>query len=59
MAKVEPDKVNGLNKISAADGFQIRSVSQARFVRKLGIVTEQVMEDIRNGLAKVLTIDYK
>jgi len=57
MTKVEPNRVNGLSKISAADSFQIRSVSQERFVRKFGVVSGQVMEEIRNGLVKVLSID--
>jgi hypothetical protein len=36
MTKLEPDKENGLTKISAADSFQIRSVSQERFVKQIG-----------------------
>jgi len=34
MTKIEPDKENGLTKVSTADGFQIRSVSQERFVKE-------------------------
>jgi mRNA interferase MazF len=36
MIKIIPDKSNGLKKISSADCFQVRSVSQERFVKKLG-----------------------
>lgn len=36
MARIEPTAENGLQKISAADAFQVRSVSQTRFVRKIG-----------------------
>ncbi|TVQ69599.1 MAG: type II toxin-antitoxin system PemK/MazF family toxin [Balneolaceae bacterium] len=57
MTKIEPDKDNGLNKISAVDNFQIRSVSQGRFVKQIGSVSETIMDEIRNGLAKVLSID--
>jgi mRNA interferase MazF len=57
MTKLEPDKVNGLTKVSAADSFQIRSVSRERFVKKIGNVTETIMYEIRIGLAKVLSID--
>lgn len=57
MTKIEPDKENGLSKVSAADSFQVRSVSQERFVKKIGTVPETVMEGIRLGLAKVLSID--
>jgi len=57
MTKLEPDKENGLTKISAADSFQIRSVSHERFVKPIGTVPETIMEEIRIGLAKVLSID--
>lgn len=36
MVPILPDKYNGLNKPSAADGFQIRSVSNERFIHKIG-----------------------
>jgi mRNA interferase MazF len=57
MIKIEPDLKNGLTKISAADCFQIRSLSQKRFVRKIGILSEDKMNDIKKGLSKVLSIE--
>ncbi len=57
MIRVVPDKANGLTKVSAADSFQIRSVSQERFVKQIGNVSEKIMDQIRIGLAKVLSID--
>jgi len=56
MVKVEPDSLNGLEKTSAADTFQIRSVAQERFVRKLGKVDERAMLKITEGLGLVLEI---
>ncbi len=38
MVKIEPDGKNRLNKTSAADCFQVRSVSKARFVKKIGSI---------------------
>lgn len=58
MIKIEPDKKNGLTKISSADCFQIRSVSQQRFVKKIGTISSIVMDEIRIALSKVLSIDY-
>ncbi len=57
MIKIEPDKENNLAKTSAADCFQVRSVSQERFVKQIGQVSEIYMDDIRIGLSKVLSID--
>jgi mRNA interferase MazF len=36
MVRIDPEKSNGLSKPSAADAFQIRSVSQTRFVNRMG-----------------------
>ncbi len=57
MIKIEPTSINGLNKSSSADCFQIRSLSQKRFVNKLGEVSSTVMSEIRIALAKVLSIN--
>ena len=57
MVKIVPNRINGLAKDSSADCFQVRSVSQDRFVRKIGKVSESIMDDIRLGLSKVLSIE--
>ncbi len=36
--KLEPDGQNGFDKLSAADAFQIRSLSVARFIRQRGVL---------------------
>ncbi len=59
MIKIEPDQANGLTKISAIDTFQIRSVSQIRFEKKIGVVSGNIMGEIQAGLARVLSIDFK
>ena len=59
MVKIIPNQINGLTKDSSADCFQIRSVSQDRFVRKIGKVSESIMENIRLGLSKVLSVDIE
>ena len=58
MVKIEPDNVNGLTKVSSADCFQVRSVSEERFVRKIGIALD-IMDDIKIGLSKVLSINFE
>jgi mRNA interferase MazF len=48
MVRIDPDTSNGLSKSSAADAFQIRSVSQSRFVNRLGrISTDQLLEILK------------
>ncbi|NJC98258.1 MAG: PemK family transcriptional regulator [Anaerolineales bacterium] len=39
MVRIDPDDDNGLSKPSAADGLQVRSVSQQRLVKRLGVLS--------------------
>ena len=57
MVQLEPTSKNGLTKVSAADAFQVRSVSQQRFVRQLGTLSETIMEEIAEALTIVLDLD--
>lgn len=57
MVRIEPSSKNGLTKESSADCFQVRSVSQDRFVKLIGELSDDIMEEIRIGLSKVLSID--
>jgi mRNA interferase MazF len=56
MVQLEPTTDNGLSKTSAADTFQVRSLSQERFVRKLGHLDEESMQNIQQALLIVLDI---
>lgn len=46
MIRLSPDAANGLAKESAADAFQVKSLSAHRFQRKLGILTDDKMDEI-------------
>jgi mRNA interferase MazF len=56
MVKVDPSQQNGLSKISSIDCFQIRSVSENRFLTKLGEIDKMTQEKIKFALTKVLSI---
>ena len=56
MVRVDPDSANGLSKVSAADAFQVRSVSQQRFVKQLGRLSAALMDEVAKALAAVLSI---
>lgn len=57
MVKLEPNAENGLNKLSAADAFQVNSVSTERFIRQLGTLSDTEMQAITLALALVLEIE--
>lgn len=54
--RLDPDAENGLQKPSAADVFQVRSVSDARLVRRLGHVSARHIEMIERALRLVLRL---
>ena len=56
MVKLIPSNINGLSKDSAADCFQVRSLSEDRFVKKIGQVNFNTLEDLKEALKKVLSI---
>jgi mRNA interferase MazF len=43
--------VNGLAKDSGADAFQVKSLSEDRFTRRIGNVTSEQMDDIAVAIA--------
>ena len=57
MIKIDPNSNNGLTKESSADCFQVRSVSQDRFVKKIGSITYKTQDEIKLALSKVLSIE--
>jgi mRNA interferase MazF len=56
MIKIVPDNQNNLQKISSADCFQVRSLSEKRLIKKIGEIDETTMKKISKALAKVLKI---
>lgn len=57
MVRLEAEAGSGLDAASAADAFQVRSVAQERFVRRLGKLSHTAMERITRALAVVLSIE--
>ncbi len=55
--RINPDSSNGLSKPSAVDVLQIRSVDTQRFVKRLGSVSADVLEEIVTSLA--LVVEYQ
>jgi len=59
MIKIEPNGKNNLSKISAIDCFQIRCVSENRFIKQVGLIDEAISDEIKIALSKVLSIDFE
>ena len=54
MVRVDSNEQNGLSNTSAADGLQIRSVSEQRLVKRLGNVSNIQIEQIVKAVFNVL-----
>jgi mRNA interferase MazF len=48
--------INGLSKDSGADSFQVKSVSNDRFQRKIGTVTAQELSSVIDAIALCIGI---
>lgn len=55
MIKLSPDGRNKLTKESSADCFQVRSVSQERFISKIGEVYKEQLENIFYALSLIFS----
>lgn len=52
--RIEAGGHTGIANDSAADVFQVRSVSTNRFARKLGVVASDVLQELRAGVGVVI-----
>jgi mRNA interferase MazF len=57
MVKVEAEPDTGLDKDSAADTFQTRSVDLSRFIEKWGVLSEEQLQAVAEAIA--LTVGYR
>ncbi|MCI0377238.1 MAG: type II toxin-antitoxin system PemK/MazF family toxin [Gemmataceae bacterium] len=49
--RLAPTAANGLTKESGADAFQVKSVSETRFLDRLGALTSSELVEIANAIA--------
>lgn len=52
--RIVPALTNGLTKVSAVDTLQLRGMDQQRFIRKLGQVSPETMEEIVLAIAAII-----
>jgi mRNA interferase MazF len=52
--RIDPNPNNGLSKVSAIDALQLRGMDHKRFIRKLGQVPADTLEEIVLAVAAVI-----
>ncbi|MGB1004113.1 MAG: type II toxin-antitoxin system PemK/MazF family toxin [Salibacteraceae bacterium] len=53
---LQPSSNNGLEKISEVLTFHVRSVSKERLVKKIGVVSENEIQQVKDCLNDILTL---
>jgi mRNA interferase MazF len=59
MVRIDASSDNGLDRNSAGNILQVRSLSTDRFVKKLGKVSEEILQEILAGLIVCTDYDLK
>lgn len=57
MVQLKPDNSNKLGKVSAIDLFQVRSVSEERLIKKLGVISDNDLARAKEALKLVFSIE--
>ena len=57
LVRVDPDDENNLGKISAADAFQLHSIPTARFVKKVGTISDHKLRNIKDAVKAIINVD--
>ena len=52
---VKKDEMNGLEHDSEIITFQVRTISGERLISKVGMITRQQLDVLKNGLLEILT----
>lgn len=56
LVRIDPDRENGLTRPSAADAFHIRSVSQVRFVKRKGKISNLQLQGVLAAIQTVIGV---
>ncbi|MBA6154081.1 type II toxin-antitoxin system PemK/MazF family toxin [Gelidibacter maritimus] len=53
---LKPDKINGLEVPSEVLVFQVRTLSKLRFKKKIGVISEEIVLEIKKTLDDILRL---
>ncbi len=58
MIAINPNNQNNLNKKSSVDTFQVKSISNERFIKKLGSIDETLLKKVHETILKTFNPTY-
>lgn len=50
LIKIEKNSINNLKNDSTADSFQVKSIANERFIKKIGNISDSLVNEIKMGI---------
>jgi mRNA interferase MazF len=57
LIRVDPNDENNLDRISAVDAFQVQTIPTIRFIKKIGMVSFEELQHIRNAVKAIINAE--
>ena len=57
LIRVDPNNENNLGRTSAVDAFQMHTIPTAQFIKKIGTVTVQELQQIKNAIKAIISAE--
>ena len=57
LIKVDPNNENNLDRTSAVDAFQMHTIPTTRFIRRIGIISVQELQHIKNAIKAIINAE--
>ena len=57
LIRVDPNNENNLGRTSAVDAFQMRTIPVIRFIKKIGTVSVQELQHIKNAVKAIINAE--
>ena len=57
LIRVDPNNENNLGRTSAVDAFQVHTKPTTRFIKKIGTVSVQELQHIKNAVKAVINVE--
>ena len=57
LIRVDPNDENNLGRTSAVDAFQVHTIPTSRFIKKIGVVSVQELQHIKNAVKAIISAE--
>ena len=57
LIRVDPNDENNLGRTSTVDAFQVHTIPTSRFIKKIGVVSVQELQHIKNAVKAIISAE--